>query len=288
MSYEAAIVERLKSRLSNTGIRRLTRCRAVTLDVFRTSWLSATGCGASATLADLAVSLADALHVRTKLVGERLHNMRDGVIVISNHVGAAKLLKVTRREVESTLPDSVRRAHPMTGRLLNSDSFLVLFAPPIVATLEALAPTKPEFIPISVKYEGSFGIIAQAHGFVQIGERRLSAYSSLRSQVLSRVTAARERGALPIVIIFPEGGTTGKRLTADPFRLEPFQSGFFHLSQHVGLPILPIVVTFNDRFEFLSQVLFTADFATRRCTSPVECLHQDMQWNITRALNATA
>lgn len=171
MSLESAIVERLSSRLSDVGRQRLPKCHAIAQEMFRAAWLSALGRGVPVCLADLAVQLADTFHVRVELVGARRYHKLDGAIVISNHLGAAKLIKTNRRQIELALPPTVRRTYPMTGRLLNSDSFLALFSPPVFASIFAFAPARLEFIPLSIQYDGSFGVIAEALGFMQLSAR---------------------------------------------------------------------------------------------------------------------
>jgi hypothetical protein len=283
MSAEAEIVARLRERLSVHGINRLKECRDLVHDTLSKAWLNTTLLNTFTSIIDLSTELARVLHLRTIIDGyDDLENF-SGVIVVSNHLGAAKLLKTNRRAVNSRLPVAVQIMTPMTGRLLNSDSFLVLFAPVIAATITALPSKKLEFIPVSIRYEGSFGESAERLGFVQFNTAH-SSYSSLRNQIETRILCARSQGAIPVVIIFPEGGTTGKRETRDPFKLEPFHHGFLNISRDFNLAILPIVVTFDSMFKFQARVLFSgcAEFVGQK--PQIETIRRLMQWNIDQAL----
>lgn len=288
MSLETEIVFQLRSRLSQVGIRRIQASREVVLEGLRSAWLSSINQGPKVNLVGLANTLAKELHIQTKVVGNQPKNAPIGAIVISNHIGVAKLLKITRTQLQSTLPKSIRRDYLMTGTLQNSDSFLVLFAPPISAAVSAFKTTQIVPIPVSISYKGSFGTIADSLGFVQIGAARTFKYQSMYIAIRSKLLIARESGYFPVVIMFPEGGTTGKRQTNDPFVLEPFQSGFYHLSQDLELPIVPITVTYNSSFNFLAQVFLTSALNHTDPEKSIEQYHQDMQCSIDQALTAHA
>lgn len=63
----------------------------------------------------------------------------------------------------------------------------------------------------------------------------------LTQNVLSLI--AREPGAA--IVMYPEGGTSGKRNNGGPYDLDEFHGGAFVVAIQTGLPILPVCQYFN-------------------------------------------
>ena len=287
MSAEAEVIGKLRGRLAMSGLRKLDACAEANRFAFRKAWLGSMGVEHGVTLLSLIEELCSVLDIC--VVGRRVEvPTRDGVVAIANHVGIAKLMKVRRLQIECSLSADQRRSYPMTGRLLNSDSFLALFAAPIASLLSVFGDLRLDIIPVSVRYQGAFGEIAQSLGFIQISAREKRAFDFVVSEVSLRAMTAKASGALPVVIMFPEAGTSGKRQSGDPFVLEPFRSGFLRLAQQLDFSILPVVTTFNRRFEVFAQALAVAQATDGQTNDLIGQIRQVMQCQINRNLAAAA
>lgn len=53
-----------------------------------------------------------------------------------------------------------------------------------------------------------------------------------------------------VTVLFPEGGTSGKRNGGGPYDLEPFHSGSFAIAGKLGITVLPITQFFNPNRGF--------------------------------------
>lgn len=54
----------------------------------------------------------------------------------------------------------------------------------------------------------------------------------------------------PLIVLFPEGGTSGKRNGGGPYDLEPFHTGSFRIAAELGITVLPVVQYFNPTAGF--------------------------------------
>lgn len=57
------------------------------------------------------------------------------------------------------------------------------------------------------------------------------------------------------LVVFPEGGTTGKRNGGGPYDLERFHAGAFVIAGHLGLPLLPVAKYFDPNEGYKLGVL---------------------------------
>jgi 1-acyl-sn-glycerol-3-phosphate acyltransferase len=58
-----------------------------------------------------------------------------------------------------------------------------------------------------------------------------------------------------LVVMYPEGGTSGKRNQGGPYDLDHFQTGAFVIASHLGIPVLPVCQYFNPDGGFEIAIL---------------------------------
>lgn len=149
----------------------------------------------------------------------------DEFIVVSNHLGMGKALKIS----PSMVPG-------LTGDLfLNDEPFMPLWAG--VQAGVARVSGRNSLMPVQVRYPGLGGDIQSAYGAVV-----LPGPGGRVNFLASRFEWEKSRGRPFCFGFMPEGGTTGKRRVIRAQRpLDPFKSGAFVLSQMFNVPILPVV-----------------------------------------------
>lgn len=210
--------------------------------------------------------------LETKIVGEPVEDLRP-CVVISNHVGANKLVKIVPDLIAENL--TVEFQGGVTA-LVNDDSFFLLFAPVFYAISGAGKFSNLSFIPVLMDYPEPHRSFSERMGFVCLKRSGGNNYNFLIRDLRARFDAAKNASKVPVVIMFPEGGTSGKRNGKDPYDLCEFKSGFVKIADIFGLDIRPVVVKFNRDLSFSATMLppVARENVTR---TSVEQIRREMQ-----------
>lgn len=164
-----------------------------------------------------------------KLRGEK------GVIVVSNHFGIAKLTRIDNSEGRYSIPIEVFEPFPSRYASL----FLVS---------EKLGGNLYE---TAIELPGALNEIQKACGTLTIppvGEKR-------SKTLLKKVEKLVGKDSGAVMVMYPEGGTTGKRNNGGPYDLDEFHSGAFVISAKTKTPILPVCQIFNPEKGFEVKIL---------------------------------
>lgn len=80
------------------------------------------------------------------------------------------------------------------------------------------------------------------------------------------------------VVMYPEGGTSGKRNEGGPYDLDIFHKGAFVVAKNLNIPILPVTQFFNSKSGFEIDVLepIQADAITYNGINQIIMNTQDM------------
>lgn len=157
---------------------------------------------------------------------ENLEGITAPVMIVTNHLGDYKLAAIKPEELK--LDIGIDQVHP----------FSMYYSP---------------YYPIAEKIGAQ---ISAAH--VELPE---PLYQIEKACALITIVAKKEGGTteklefdtrdlfnrLPnsLLVVFPEGGTSGKRNGKGPYDLEEFKAGAFVIAGHLGIPILPVAKYFN-------------------------------------------
>jgi hypothetical protein len=202
-------------------------------------------------------------------------------IVISNHIGANKLVKIFPGDM--SLDVSAKQDSRIT-QLVNNDSFLLLFSP-VIKAISLLGKNKIlAFIPVLMSYPEPHRTYAEKLGFVCIDSKSSGNFSGLLEKVKCRISDAKQSDKIPVVIIFPEGGTSGKRSGRDPYQLEDFKSGFYRLALELKVGVQPVLVGFKKDFRFWAKAMLPIPYKTLRAIA-VSDIRRGMQCELRDALN---
>lgn len=201
------------------------------------------------TLMELCSSINKILE--TRVVGE-FDSCLEPCVVVSNHLGANKLVKVEPELIAKAL--SVDLRENVTG-LVNGDSFLLLFCPVFHALLTGSRCSNVYFLPVLMNYPEPYRSFAERMGFVCLKNTGEGNFDYLVRHLDARISAAKKIGKVPVIVMFPEGGTTGKRNQEGAYSLCEFKSGFMNIAHVLGLEIRPVIVKFDRSFRFLATLL---------------------------------
>lgn len=156
------------------------------------------------------------------------------VMVISNHFGTFKLISMSPEELQAR-----GITHPVPNIYYPYLTYYMPFQP----VAEALGNNV---------YEGSFeepaklGDLFRATGSIDVPPPEMFREPQERTDALVELTGKlfknRPNAAL---VIFPEGGTTGKRSGGSIYDLEKLKTGAFIIAAKLGVPILPVGQYFN-------------------------------------------
>lgn len=171
----------------------------------------------------------------------------DGCIVVSNHIGIAKSVKIYGRDTRQG-GDSL---------FLNDEPFMLLWAGIRLGLRQALPNLN--FSPVQVQYQGLGKELQDAYGAVVLPK------GSGRVTLLARrFKASLERGDDPCWGFMPEGGTTGKRtMLCHIDTIDQFHLGAFILAARCGVPIVPVVQAVTVRTGHCVGVLEPVEFDPR-------------------------
>ncbi len=176
---------------------------------------------------------------KTKVVTgvEELANIEEerGLIIVTNHLGTAKLTAFTPQQLGINIP--IDKIEP----------FPIRHAPLAILSSQLQRPifeTAVELPSPLDQIQAATEVIVIAAG----GIGRLRQLENNTSKTLERKKNA-------LIIMYPEGGTTGKRNRGGPYDLDMFQSGAFVVAAHLNVPILPIAQYFNPNSGFELGIL---------------------------------
>ncbi len=166
---------------------------------------------------------------------EHLDSLPKGkpIMIVSNHLGAFKLISMT--------PDELRVqgiTHPVPNIYY---PYLTYFAP-----FQPVAEVLGNNI-----YEGSFeepgrlGKLFRATGSIDVPPPIFKNPDERTNILIESTQYLFKNHPNAALVIFPEGGTTGKRSGGDIYDLERFHTGGFVIATRLGIPILPIGQRFN-------------------------------------------
>ena len=142
------------------------------------------------------------------------------IMIASNHLGDYKLSPIQPQELGLELP--IDQIHP----------FPMYFAPysPIARRLAV------ELFDAHVELPKPLYSIQKACSLITIVAVQSGGLARLEND--TRVLF--ENNPRAALVVFPEGGTSGKRNGGGPYNLEEFHAGAFVIAGNLGIPILPV------------------------------------------------
>lgn len=147
------------------------------------------------------------------------------IIIVTNHFGSAKLTRISTislgidSSMEDIEPFPIRPApFEIIAQKLDSQIF------------ECAVELPKPFLSI----QGASGVITLPTS----GENRTQ-------QLVEKVKSVNQNFPKSIVVMYPEGGTSGKRNEGTPYDLDNFHSGTLVVAAELGLPILPVTQKLN-------------------------------------------
>jgi hypothetical protein len=206
-------------------------------------------------------------------------------VIATNHPGLGKATKIHLGLLDPSLVARLDRDLPRS-LFPNDEPFMVRTAALRVA-LRDLGSAGGNHAEVQMVYPGLGRVLQELCGVTGIWlDGRETAEDTVR-RISRRMLTSGSAGCQ--TIMFPEGGTTGKRLRGDPMELEPFRSGFVAVARVAGASILPVVqvvdVSGPILVKFLEPVKID-DWATMSDRETADMLRRDMQLAISDELRA--
>ncbi len=158
---------------------------------------------------------------------ENLEKVKDKphIIIATNHFGSAKLTRIPIRNLGLDLP------------LEEIEPFPIRHAP--FVTIEKVLNGK--IFECAVELPQPFLGIQLASGILTIptsGEGR-------SQKLTEKILAVNKNEPKTLIVMYPEGGTSGKRNHGGPFDLDEFHTGTLVVAANLDIPILPVIQKLN-------------------------------------------
>lgn len=175
---------------------------------------------------DLLKKLAEMSKAKIVSGADNLTGLRAPFFIVSNHLGDYKLAAIKPEELGIEM--GVDQIHPFPMYYSSyspvTEKLNAQISAAHVALLEPLLAIERAcgLVPIVVKKEGD----------------TLPVLEEDTRRIL-------EKHSDSALVVFPEGGTSGKRNGRGPYDLEEFRAGAFVIAGHLGLPVLPVAKYFN-------------------------------------------
>lgn len=183
------------------------------------------------------------------------------VFVILNHLGVYKLTEITEKEVGVKFESSDVVLHP----------FPIYFSSVFPIAEKLQRPLLEAHVDLS-QLSGSLTDVQKAAELLLVptGNQREGANSFDVIRERTREIINKRPNAM--IVIFSEGGTSGKRNMGGPYDLDKFHGGSFAIAEELDIQVLPVCQYFNPNSGFdlgvLEPVTFNAphagDVKTRR------------------------
>lgn len=156
-------------------------------------------------------------------------------IIITNHLGIAKLTRISNHD--RVFPVDLDEFEAFPSR----HASLMPIADKLDANLYETATELP----------GKLLDIQKACEVLTIPPS-----GSGRTEILIKeVSSIRQRGSKSLIVMYPEGGTSGKKNQAGPYDLDGFHRGSFVVAMKAGVDILPVCQYFNPKGSFDLHIL---------------------------------
>lgn len=97
---------------------------------------------------------------------------------------------------------------------------------------------------------GAFGQVQEKAGLLVIPEEQ-NAFEDIKRKTQEMIS----RRSNSLIVIFPEGATSGKRNMGGPYDLDRFHGGSFAIAEELGIPVIPVCQYFNPNSGFEIGVL---------------------------------
>lgn len=148
-----------------------------------------------------------------------------GILVVTNHFGLQKLTKI----------ENTNRKFPVSLNEIPSSPIRFVGLPVIARRLGAQIYETALELPSPL-----LEIQKACHSITipVIGKERTKI-------LLNQVSSIDSKDKKFVIVMYPEGGTSGKRNMGGPYDLDEFQTGAFVVAAKTGLPILPVCQYFN-------------------------------------------
>lgn len=95
-----------------------------------------------------------------------------------------------------------------------------------------------------------------------------------RTEKLIQDTKDAMQGSGAVIVMYPEGGTSGKRNNGGPYDLDEFHSGAFVVASQLGLPILPVCQVLNPNSGLELHVLSPKNVGSADANEIKEVMNQ--------------
>jgi len=200
------------------------------------------------------------------IAGERyLDELRNekGIIIVTNHFGIAKLTRIDNSGGRFPVP--IKTIEPFPSRCAS----LLLASERLDGDLHETA----------IELPGALTQIQKACGVLTIppvGEKRTKI-------LIEKVEGLVKKESGAVIVMYPEGGTTGKRNNGGPYDLDEFHSGAFVVAAKTRTPILPVCQTFDPKKGFglvILEPIFLEEKDLGKLSNIVEMTKKSMQRNL--------
>lgn len=194
------------------------------------------------TTQDLLRQLSEVTNSRIVEGEDHLAGLKRGspAFAIVNHFSAYKLITMEDKELGLDFPDD-REIYPFP-----------IFFSPVYPVAQRLGDNLYD---AHLELPGSLARIQEAAGLLVVPKDN-GAFGSIRDRTEELI----QRRPNSLTVIFPEGGTSGKRNMGGPYDLDRFHGGSFAIAEELGIPVIPVCQYFNPDSGFeigiLPQVKF--------------------------------
>lgn len=158
------------------------------------------------------------------------------LILIANHIGTAKISRIKTRDIGVNIP-LLEEIEPFPIRVAPIE----LIAEKLSLNLYECAIELPDPL---LEVQEKCGVLT------------INTSGTGRTNILqSKIEKVLNKDKKPMFVMYPEGGTSGKRNLGGPYDLDTFHTGSFVIARNLNLPILPIFQSFNETEGFQIDIL---------------------------------
>ncbi|HCR36014.1 hypothetical protein A2130_04190 [Candidatus Woesebacteria bacterium GWC2_33_12] len=152
-------------------------------------------------------------------------------ILITNHLGTAKLSRIRLSDLSVDV-QNLEEIEPFPIR---------------VAPLQLIAEkTSLNLFECAVELPNPFFDIQEKSDVITIPSKGNNRTKYLQEKIVSIL----KDNSKSLFVMYPEGGTSGKRNHGGPYDLDIFHSGSFVIAKYLQLPILPVFQSFDSDLGF--------------------------------------
>ena len=213
---------------------------------------------------------------------DKKHFKPKPIIIIAQHFGIGKTTKISELDLKECINEC---SDTEVSNMPNAEPFPFRYVAIFKLIEKYFGYDKYRVFPVQMNYPFPFSQIQEKSNFISINNLTDNQYKILENEICLTLNQ-KPNHSHPIFVIFPEGGTSGKKSGGvNPYHLENFRCGFIFLSIKFKLPIFPVIQAIDRKMKIYAKILNPISPYENISNEDISVLGKEIRDNMQKQLN---